>query len=119
MQPHERVVFERLRAEQRAGGVARDPLLVPETIELSATDVAALAEHGDVLARRARRRAPFGERTFLPHRPAARPRPRRRRARPALAAELAEDGASAAAERAADARSRPSRATASCGSASA
>jgi DNA mismatch repair protein MutL len=101
---HERVVFERLRAEQRAGGVARDPLLVPETIELSATEAAALAEHGDVLARAGLEGEPFGERTFL-----LRTVPRLARGRDvgalvrALAAELAEDGASTAAERAADA----------------
>src|SRR5262249_43193247 len=39
---HERVVFERLRAERRAGTMARDSLLVPETIALPAADVAAL-----------------------------------------------------------------------------
>jgi len=101
---HERVVFERLRAEQRAGGVARDPLLVPETIELPAPDAAALAEHADVLARAGLEGEPFGERTFL-----LRTVPRSVRGRDvgalvrALAAELAEDGASAAAERATDA----------------
>ena len=101
---HERVVFERLRAEQRAGGVARDPLLVPETIELPAPDAAALAEHADVLAEAGLEGEPFGERTFL-----LRTVPRLVRGRDvgalvrALAAELAEDGASAAAERATDA----------------
>src|SRR5256712_4407483 len=47
---HERVVFERLRAECRAGGVARDRLLVPETIALAAAESAALAEHAAALA---------------------------------------------------------------------
>ena len=101
---HERVVFERLRAEQRAGGVARDPLLVPETIELPAADAAALAEHADVLARAGLEGEPFGERTFL-----VRTVPRLVRGRDvgalvrALASDLAEDGATGAAERATDA----------------
>src|SRR5256885_12601546 len=47
---HERVVFERLRAECRAGGIARDRLLVPETIALPAAESAVLAEHAAALA---------------------------------------------------------------------
>jgi len=101
---HERVVFERLRAELRAGGVARDSLLVPETIELPAPDAAALAEHADVLAQAGLEGEPFGERTFL-----LRTVPRLVRGRDvgalvrALGAELAEDGASHASERATNA----------------
>src|SRR5213079_1954458 len=37
---HERVAFERLHAERRTQGVPRDPLLVPETIELPPAQVA-------------------------------------------------------------------------------
>jgi len=101
---HERVVFERLRAEQRSGGVARDPLLVPEAIELPATEVAVLAEHAGVLATAGLEGEPFGDGTFL-----LRTVPRLLRGRDAgalvraLAAELADEGASAAAERAVDA----------------
>ncbi len=101
---HERVVFERLRAERRAGAIARDPLLVPETIELSAAEAAVLAEHADALAMAGLEGEPFGDRTFL-----LRTTPRLLRGRDAgallraIAAELLEDGASAAGERAADA----------------
>jgi DNA mismatch repair protein MutL len=101
---HERVVFERLRAERRAGGVARDALLVPETIALGAEDCAALAEHPDALASAGLEGEPFGPGTYL-----LRTVPRLLRGRDAgalvraLAGELAEEGVSAAAERAADA----------------
>jgi DNA mismatch repair protein MutL len=101
---HERVVFERLRAEARAGGVAYDRLLVPETIALPAAHVATLAEHGDVLAAAGLEGEAFGEDTWL-----LRTVPRLVRGRDVgellrtLAAELAEEGTSAAAERARDA----------------
>jgi DNA mismatch repair protein MutL len=101
---HERVVFERLRAERRAGGVARDPLLVPETIELPAPEAGALAECLDALAAAGLEGEPFGERTFL-----LRTVPRLLRGRDAgalvraIAADLVEEGTSGAAERAADA----------------
>jgi DNA mismatch repair protein MutL len=101
---HERVVFERLCTERRAGGVARDPLLVPEAIDLSPTHAAALGERGDALAAAGLEGEPFGERTWL-----LRTVPRLLRGRDAgelvraIAAELLEDGASDAAERAAEA----------------
>jgi len=101
---HERVVFERLRAECRAGGIARDRLLVPETIALPAAESAALAEHAAALAAAGLEGEPFGEGTFL-----LRTVPRLLRGRDvgalvrAVAGELVEEGASAAAERAADA----------------
>src|SRR5581483_4470425 len=98
---HERVVFERLRAEQDAGRIARDPLLVPETIELDATEAALLGEHAAALETAGLEGEPFGERTFL-----LRSVPRLLRGRDAgalvraVATELAEEGASAAAARA-------------------
>jgi len=101
---HERVVFERLRAEVRAGGVARDPLLVPEAIELAASELATLADHVDTLAAAGLEGEVFGESTFL-----LRTVPRLLRGRDAgaivrsVAAELVDEGASAAAERAVDA----------------
>jgi DNA mismatch repair protein MutL len=70
---HERVVFERLRAERRAGGVARDPLLVPETIELPAAEAAALAERLDALAAAGLEGEPFGECVSPPDRAASPP----------------------------------------------
>jgi len=97
-------VFERLRAECRAGGVAHDRLLVPETIALPAAESAALAEHATALAAAGLEGEPFGEGTFL-----LRTVPRLLRGRDvgslvrAVAGELVEEGASTAAERAADA----------------
>ena len=97
-------MFERLRAERRAGGVARDALLVPETIALPPVDAALLGEHAGALADAGLEGEPFGDGTFL-----LRTVPRLLRGRDAgalvraIAAELAEAGASAAAERAADA----------------
>ena len=101
---HERVVFERLRAECRAGGIARDRLLVPETIALPAAESAVLAEHAAALAAAGLEGEPFGEGTFL-----LRTVPRLLGGRDvgallrAVAGELVEEGASAAAERATDA----------------
>src|SRR3989442_574159 len=98
---HERVVFERLRAECRAGGIARDRLLVPETIALPAAESALLAEHAAALAAAGLEGEPFGEGTFL-----LRTVPGLLRGRDvgalvrAVAGELVEEGASAAAERA-------------------
>ncbi len=101
---HERVVFERLRAEARARGVARDRLLVPETVTLPPAHVATLTEHGEALAAAGLEGEAFGEDTWL-----LRSVPRLVRGSDVgdllrtLASDLAEDGASAAAERARDA----------------
>ena len=101
---HERVGFERLRAERRAEGIARDALLVPETIAVSAAEAALLADHADALASAGLEGEPFGDGTVL-----LRTVPRLLRGRDvgalvrAIAAELAEEGASGAAERAVDA----------------
>lgn len=40
---HERLVYERLKAERAAGGVARQMLLIPDVVELDASAAAALA----------------------------------------------------------------------------
>jgi len=101
---HERVRFERLRAEHAAGAVARDTLLVPETVALPPVQVAALAEHEHTLSAAGLEGEPFGDGTFL-----LRTVPRLLRGHDvgallrALASELVEDGASLAAGRAADA----------------
>jgi DNA mismatch repair protein MutL len=101
---HERVRFERLRAEHAAGAVARDTLLVPETIALPPVQVAALAEHERMLAAVGLEGEPFGDGTFL-----LRTVPRLLRGQDvgelvrALGHELAADGASQAATRAVDA----------------
>ena len=41
---HERLVYEKLKAARAGGGVARQALLIPEIVELDASDVARLAE---------------------------------------------------------------------------
>ena len=48
---HERLVYERLKAEQAAAGIARQPLLVPEVIDLDSADVERLAAQAEELAR--------------------------------------------------------------------
>ena len=101
---HERVVFERLRAEHTAGGVRRQPLLVPEAVALTSTEVAALGEHAPTLAAAGLEGEPFGDGTFL-----LRSVPEILRGRDAgallraMAGELVCEGATAAAERQADA----------------
>jgi len=62
---HERVLYERLQAEQRAAGVPRDPLLVPEVVPLAATEVALLGEHAEALAALGLEGEPFGDDAFL------------------------------------------------------
>jgi DNA mismatch repair protein MutL len=100
---HERVLYERLQAAQAARGVEADALLVPETIALSATECATLAEHADALRAAGLDGEPFGDGTYL-----VRTLPRLLRDRDAgrlvrgLAAELATHGVSDAARRAVD-----------------
>jgi DNA mismatch repair protein MutL len=100
---HERVLYERLQAAQAARGVEADALLVPETIALSATECATLAEHADALHAVGLDGEPFGDGTYL-----LRTLPRCLRDRDAgrlvraLAADLATTGASDAAQRAID-----------------
>ena len=101
---HERVLYERLQAEQRAAAVAHDALLVPEVVPLSATEVALLAEQGTALATLGLEGEPFGPDAFL-----VRTLPRVMRGRDVgallrqVAAELAGDGVSTAVERSRDA----------------
>jgi DNA mismatch repair protein MutL len=101
---HERVVFERLRAERTAGGIRRQPLLVPEAVALSSTEAAALGEHTATLAAAGLEGEPFGDGTFL-----LRSVPDVLRGHDAgallraMAVELVEEGATGAAERQADA----------------
>ena len=101
---HERVRFERLRREHLRGGVARDALLVPEVVSLAPAEVAALGEQQRTLAAAGLEGEPFGPDAYV-----LRTVPRLLRGHDvgalvrALAEELTEDGASAAAERAMDA----------------
>jgi DNA mismatch repair protein MutL len=101
---HERVRFERLRREHVDGGVARDPLLVPETIALPPAPLAALGERLGTLSAAGLEGEPFGPDTFL-----LRTVPRLLRGQDvgalvrAVADELVEDGTAGSAERAVDA----------------
>ncbi len=101
---HERVVFERLRAEHARGEMEVDRLLVPETVAVPPVHAAALVEHAGALAGAGLEGEPFGDGTFL-----LRTVPRLLRGRDvgavvrALAEELAEHGASEATTRAVDA----------------
>ena len=101
---HERVVFERLCADRRAGLIERDPLLVPETVQLPLAHAAVLGEHQAALAAAGLEGEPFGDGTFL-----LRTVPRLLHGHDAgalvraLAADLVEEGASEAGERAAEA----------------
>jgi DNA mismatch repair protein MutL len=101
---HERVRFERLRAEHAAGAVMRDALLVPETIALPPVQLAALLEHERTLTSLGMEGEAFGDDTFL-----LRTLPRVLRGQDvgelvrALAADLAAEGASRAGDRAVEA----------------
>ncbi len=47
---HERLVYERMKAELAAGGVARQALLVPEVVELDPAEAERVAAHASALA---------------------------------------------------------------------
>jgi DNA mismatch repair protein MutL len=57
---HERVLYERMRAQWLAGGVERQGLLVPETLELEPSACAALAEHAEAVLALGFEVEPFG-----------------------------------------------------------
>ena len=59
---HERVLYEGLRAAWREGGVARQPLLLTETVELAPDRIARVAEAADSLLRLGFEVERFGER---------------------------------------------------------
>ncbi len=58
---HERVLYERLRAAWLEQGVARQQLLVPETVELDPIALAALMEAGETVEALGFEVEPFGE----------------------------------------------------------
>ncbi len=62
---HERIMFERLKAQFKAGAVETQGLLFPETVELSFRESAALAEHLENLTRLGFAPEPFGGPTWL------------------------------------------------------
>ena len=57
---HERLVYEKLKRQMAENGVARQALLIPEIVELSAGDVARLLEVADDLAAMGLVIEPFG-----------------------------------------------------------
>ena len=62
---HERVLYEQLLEQMEREETASQKLLLPETVELSATDAAFVAEQVDTLSRLGVGISAFGERTFL------------------------------------------------------
>ncbi len=58
---HERVLYEQLRATWLAGGVERQALLIPMTVELEAEAAAAIAEGRETALRLGFELEPFGE----------------------------------------------------------
>ena len=57
---HERLVYERLKAQRDAQGVAAQALLIPEIVDLSPHDAATLLDHTDALERLGLSIEPFG-----------------------------------------------------------
>lgn len=57
---HERLVYERLKAQRDAKGVAAQALLIPEIVELSAHDAATLLDHAPDLDQLGLSLEPFG-----------------------------------------------------------
>ncbi len=58
---HERLVYERMKAELAAGGVRRQGLLVPEIVELSAEEAERVCERAGELAEMGLEIEPFGK----------------------------------------------------------
>jgi len=57
---HERLVYEKLKAQMAQNGVASQALLIPEIVELSETEAARLLSHAEELARFGLVIEPFG-----------------------------------------------------------
>jgi len=57
---HERLVYERLKAQMAEAGVAAQALLIPEVVEMSAAEAARLLDHAEALARLGLEVEPFG-----------------------------------------------------------
>ncbi|WP_375258572.1 DNA mismatch repair endonuclease MutL [Citreimonas sp.] len=58
---HERLVYEKLKAQMAERGVAAQALLIPEVVDLSADDRDRLLEHAETLSRMGLGIEPFGE----------------------------------------------------------
>jgi DNA mismatch repair protein MutL len=57
---HERLVYERLKRQREAGGIARQPLLIPEIVELPPEDAGMLLDRADELQALGLAIEPFG-----------------------------------------------------------
>jgi DNA mismatch repair protein MutL len=57
---HERLVYERLKAQRAASGIAAQALLIPEIIDLSDTDAQLLLDHAEALQSLGLTVEPFG-----------------------------------------------------------
>lgn len=57
---HERLVYERLKRQMAETGIKAQALLIPEIVELSATDANRLLDHAEALARLGLSIEPFG-----------------------------------------------------------
>jgi DNA mismatch repair protein MutL len=62
---HERILYEQIRAKVLAGALESQKLLVPEPVDLSATEAAAVLEHSELLAQLGVEVQPFGGETVL------------------------------------------------------
>ena len=62
---HERVLYERLREAVSAGSLEVQQLLIPETVELSSSELELVDEHAPALARAGMRVEPFGGGTVI------------------------------------------------------
>lgn len=62
---HERILYEQIREKVLAGALESQKLLVPEPVDLTATEAAAALEHADLLAQLGVEVQPFGGETVL------------------------------------------------------
>ena len=62
---HERILYEQLRARVLAGAIESQRLLVPEPVDLSAAEAAAVLEQAELLAKLGVEVQPFGGETIL------------------------------------------------------
>jgi DNA mismatch repair protein MutL len=62
---HERILYEQIREKVLAGALESQKLLVPEPVDLTATEAAAALEHSELLGRLGVEVQPFGGETVL------------------------------------------------------
>ena len=62
---HERILYEQIREKVLGGALESQKLLVPEPVDLTATEAAAVLEHAELLAQLGVEVQPFGGETVL------------------------------------------------------